>query len=473
MEGTNNPEGIAPIKTYSSPQVAMGRFEQALEIAQSRLDFYNTRQELLTGTDEASLAYQNEVNADKSVNITADGAGLEYIMAILQNPEKQKEYALQTVIKGNLVFIHQWEFVQSKITSLKRKWSEEEFQDLEKARVYFDLKKSATKIDEAKKDYNIHKDITYISSDGIDFDAIHKLLISTEPYLKLQQKLIETEEKAKQEHLRQAKSKQLWETKSIEEIVDWINKKEQPPKAQVDKKKKHRKKKRPLQTDQEGKSTTENNILAAPAASQSTETSSMPSQSSTQSITTQINTSQLGPVTNISNHEKITKTDETLSATAATEDAEKSIEDYVPTFQQHPTNINNPKTRRVLKKEKAIKGKEDSQSAAIIEGTTPQLKLHSSYIETLTDVLKVVSHPPTWTESVKAICEVIKQWGGSYREDLGDGSTAEFWIGNTRFITDKTHNNGLMYKAQMKFMKKGLNRAGITLEYLSQLKSEK
>jgi hypothetical protein len=465
MEGVTTPEVTTPLKRYSAPNVAMGIFEQALEIAQSRLDFYNTRQELLTGTDEASLAYQKEVNTDGSVNITSDGGGLEYVLALINSPELQKEQSLKAIRKGNSTFINQWEFVKAKITTLKRRWKEDEFQALQKSRYLFDIKKIVTKAEDSNVGFNVHKDTAHISSDGIDFDAIEVLLMSSEPYLMLQQKLKEAEERAKQEQLLQQERKR-WETKSVNEIVEWINTGTQPPVAQGDKKKKKKrdKKNTPSHSDQESKSTRANSVPAAPPADTSTQMSSPPSKDMKESASTD---SLLVPVTSNLTVEKRTETVETISAPTAQEDAETFIEDVGPT--QYPS-INNPKTRRLLEKEKGMKVKEGAQNAAVSDDTKPQLKLDVNYIDTLTDVLKVVSHPPTWTQSLKAICEVIKQWGGSYREDLGDGSTAEFWIGNTRFITDKTHNSGLMYKAQMKFMRKGLIRAGITLEYLSQLK---
>ena len=98
------------------------------------------------------------------------------------------------------------------------------------------------------------------------------------------------------------------------------------------------------------------------------------------------------------------------------------------------------------------------------------LSLKEKSKDILKSILQVSSHPPRWRNALSAIKQVIKQWGGSINGSLGNGSEFEFWVGDARFIVDGSHGGSdhtMMYAAQMQFMKKGLERAGITLDLLN------
>ena len=98
----------------------------------------------------------------------------------------------------------------------------------------------------------------------------------------------------------------------------------------------------------------------------------------------------------------------------------------------------------------------------------PPLDLKGKHRDVLGRILKVSAHPPRWKSALSALASVIKQRGGSICRPSG-GSEVEFWVGSVRFLVDASHGGGdhdKMYPAQMTFLRKGLERAGVTLASL-------
>ena len=116
----------------------------------------------------------------------------------------------------------------------------------------------------------------------------------------------------------------------------------------------------------------------------------------------------------------------------------------------------------------AAKVSADTPAVKKCEVGRSSLALKPPHISILQSILGVTSHPPKWRKALSAISSVISQLGGSFAGSLGRGSSVEFWIGSVRFLVDSSHGSDreMMYPDQMVFMKKGLERAGITLDLL-------
>lgn len=136
--------------------------------------------------------------------------------------------------------------------------------------------------------------------------------------------------------------------------------------------------------------------------------------------------------------------------------------------------VNNPKLARQMAKEKGIAAAALSESitigdAKIDDVALPIFTLKPKHKATLESILGVSSHPPKWRKAISAIRAIMQYTGGSYCGSLGNGSSVEFWLGKIRFLVDSSHgakDPAMMYPDQIKFMKYGLERAGITLEVI-------
>lgn len=143
--------------------------------------------------------------------------------------------------------------------------------------------------------------------------------------------------------------------------------------------------------------------------------------------------------------------------------------------QQKQLATNNSKLARQRKKEAGLALKAAALDISQTNETTTSeiapLTLKQAHLSTLQSILGVTSHPPKWRQALAAISSVISQLGGAFTGSLGKGSAVEFWIGSVRFLVDSSHgtDSEMMYRDQMVFMKKGLERAGITLSLLSTL----
>lgn len=447
LSATDLQDEESPASLVVSRSLPINIFDKALAVTKSRLSFYKLRQALLEGKDEVSLAYQKEITTENNVHVTS-GMGPELIMQMMFSPGKYEELALTSNKKGNTEFLNQWRYVKNAILKLKQKWDVPAFQEFQRMRVFFAMRENANKVPE--EGFNVHKDINYIASDINDIDAIQELLMQTDSYLRHQQALKAAEEKAKQEKQRKEFATELWANKSPDEIAAWI---------EGDEKKSTKRQKGNRQ--QKGK----NSTLLPKSASVEKKTAPVTTEPSVDS-TKLTKSAHLIEESNKSPIEEkktevlpnaVVQPKKVIDRVDITPKAEvpKVITTSQPTKQKNITNSNNAKV--------------EDQNIIPQVTQSPALILDEDHITTLKSVLRASSHPPVWGKAVKAVCEIIKQWGGSYREDHGKGSAAEFWIGNTRFIVDKTHSNGLMYRAQMKFMAKGLQRAGVSLELLDSL----
>jgi hypothetical protein len=165
------------------------------------------------------------------------------------------------------------------------------------------------------------------------------------------------------------------------------------------------------------------------------------------------------------------------SLLAASEEEMEGAFDFTPDYFKYekpkPFTTNNPKFSRQCDKEAGLAVKISADDAAVekSEVSEPSLTLKPSHKSILQSILSVASHPPKWRKALSAVSSVISQLGGSFNGSLGKGSSVEFWIGGVRFLVDNSHGSDheMMYPDQMVFMKKGLERAGITLDLLSGL----
>ncbi len=446
-----------------SKATTMNPYEEALEIAKSRLQFYETRQELLLGTSPESRAYQQMLKQEGATILTTNGRGLEAILNSLKNPSAVDTFGLGESIESNRDFLRQWSNVEQSILQLNKNWSSATLTELTKVRYLFAMKTFANR---PELGVNVPEDYKYIATDVNDFDAIITLLKQTTSYLQAQ----ETEKnKLLLEQARQSSA-----NKSAEELAAWIEGKGSLNEPTAGKQKLRKKK----------------NQRPAISTSVSLKEEKSPQQSSDTALKETKNTRHL-----VQEEINQPKKEDSLKQTALLQDKTDSIKkveeiqqdltqdviyeqkftEYEPLLpqdrNQQKSAINNPKALRAQAKQAGLAQRPVTLEKDFSTETKPSLKLANDHIYTLTQILKAASHPPLWDNALKSVSEIIKQWGGSICGDGGKGSAVVFWIHKTRFLVDATHGNNEMYRAQMKFMAKGLQRAGITLDLLSQLEN--
>jgi hypothetical protein len=441
--------------------IAMNPYEEALEIAQSRFEFYKTRHELLSGTSPESRAYQQMLKQEGSTILTTNGRGWQAALASLTNPNVFNEVALEESIEANRDFQRQWSKVEQSIVNLNKKWSPAILTELTKLRYLFAMKTWANTPAEG---FKVPEDHNYIATDVNDFDAIITLLKQTFSYLQ--------EQEIEKNKLILEKAQQKSANKSIDELVAWIEGKSSSKGLKAGKKKSRKRKNQTPAISTSNVSTEEKSFekntetalkesiitqpLVKEEVSQTDKNDSLkpmePLQKKIDNLE-KVEEIQQVPSQNIIIEEKFTENDNFLSQNT----------------NQQKIAINNPKALRAQAKLTGLAQRPITLDKDPSIETKPTLKLSSDHHYTLTQILKAASHPPLWDEALKSVSAIIKQWGGSIRGDRGNGSAVEFWIYKTRFLVDATHGNNEMYRAQMKFMAKGLQRAGITLDLLAQL----
>lgn len=446
-------------------------------IVRSRIHFYEIRGELLCGTDEASVQFQETicnqtetaVHLMPSLSVPGVAQNLMSIFAsIAQQKNEVHSASLSTSLLTNARHTNQickqeWELVLAKITSIERSGTKEvtiaDFNALMKNN--FSRRAMVEGIANViKTPATVSDDLNSIASDLRDFKQVCTLL---EPYL-LQSgitlsKLRKSGERFKREFLEKQneslKLQSLIEENDTDALAAYITG-EKPAEKQSKKHKSKKKQERNEQTTAIGSEMHAEHCLDT----------TTPSINIHPSATVAVEGSRELAINTVAD-----------SLLGASEETEGDDFDFTPDYFKYEKpkllTTNNPKLTRQRDKEAGLAAKVFVADAAeqTNEVARPSLILKPSHISTLQSILSIASHPPKWRKALSAISSVISQFGGSFNGSLGKGSSVEFWIGGVRFLVDSSHGSDheMMYPDQMVFMRKGLERAGITLDLLSTL----
>lgn len=463
-------------------------FTTAKAIVNSRIDFYTIRGDLLSGTDEDSTQFQHaicqqdgtSVHLMPSIMVPGTTESLfDIIRGIgLRNAHDSAEAhdsaLLTNAQRTNEVCKQEWMLVLEKLESLEKNGTKyvtnNDFEKLMEDN--FSRRKMVVGIAGVMKgSETISNDMNNIASDYGDFSEICELL---RPYLseagvKLK-KLKQSSERLKREFLQKKEEDLRLQTfrdqGDFDALAAYIMG-EWPTE-----KKSKKKKKKAAATNEPEENITTSDATTELIANEDVTNSPLPVSLDTLSVAdsttkqeTEIDYSAIHSSTQISTESENTH---------ATEEDEFDCNfDYFHYKQRTQPATNNPKLARQRDKSAGLALK----AAASLDVTKMQgeeklsLTLKPTHLSILQSILGITSHPPKWRQALSAISSVIAQLGGSFSGSLGKGSAVEFWIGSVRFLVDSSHgtDSEMMYRDQMVFMKKGLERAGVTLDLLRNL----
>lgn len=468
--------------------------EHAKAIANSRIHFYEIRGELLSGTDEASAQFQETIcnQAGTAIHLMPSlsfpGAA-QNLMSIFAGIAQQKREVhsaslstsfLTNAQNTNQACKEEWVLVLAKITSIARSGTKEvviaDFNALMENN--FSRRGMVEGVASAiKTSATVSDDLNSIASDLRDFKQVCTLL---EPYL-LQSgitlsKLRKGGERLKREFLEKKNEslrvQALREGDDVDALVAYIT--GVTGEAPVEKSSKKSSKKNKA-TDVVVSKSTElcasaviTPLVDSPSVSEMLED---PNQSVISAAVDSLLVS--GKEAKEDNSAINTGLDSLSVGDEENDDDFDFAPDYFKYEKPKLFTTNNPKLTRQRDKEAGLAAKVFVADAAeqVNEAARPSLILKPSHISTLQSILSIASHPPKWRNALSALSSVISQFGGSFNGALGKGSSVEFWIGGVRFLVDSSHGSDheMMYPDQMVFMRKGLERAGITLDLLSTL----
>lgn len=465
-------------------------FNTAKAIVNSRIDFYTIRGDLLSGTDEDSTQFQHaicqqdgtSVHLMPSIMLPGTTESLFDIFREIASRKAQNsgethnsKALLTNAQRTNEVCKQEWMLVLEKLESIEKHGTKyvtnADFAVLMKDN--FSRRKMVAGIAGVMKgSETISNDMHNIASDYGDFSQICELL---EPYLfdadiKLS-KLKKSSERLKREFLQKKEENSRLQTfrdqGDLDALAAYIT-------GEWPTEKKSKKK---------GKKEATSNVLikSIPTSDAATESIKnedraechLPVSLDTLSVTDSIMESKkkidLSPIDSFA---AISTESENIAAVE--EDEFICNLDYFHYKQQKQLPTNNSKLARQRKREAGLALKTAALDISQTNETTGEMapfRLKPTHLSTLQSILSVASHPPKWRQALSAISSVISQLGGAFTGSLGKGSAVEFWIGSVRFLVDSSHgtDSEMMYRDQMVFMKKGLERAGITLSLLNAL----
>lgn len=452
-------------------------FTTAKAIVNSRIDFYTIRGDLLLGTDEDSIQFQHaicqqegtSVHLMPSIMVPGTTENLFDIFREITSRKAQNsaemhnsKALLTNAQRTNEVCKQEWILVLEKLESVEKNGTKyvtnSDFEKLMEDN--FSRRKMVVGIAGLMKgSETISNDMNNIASDYGDFSEICELL---RPYLseagvKLK-KLKQSSERLKREFLQKKEEDLRLQTfrdqGDFDALAAYIT-------GEWPTEKKSKKKK---------KKVTVSNVVTQNIATSDVLTESV-------IVSTSLDTLS---ITEEKDKVDYNVVDSAIQISAESENIEVAEEDefdcnfdYFHYKQQTQPATNNPKLARQRDKSAglALKAEAYIDTAKMQEEEKLRLTLKPTHLSILQSILGVTSHPPKWRQALSAISSVIAQLGGSFTGSLGKGSAVEFWIGSVRFLVDSSHgtDSEMMYRDQMVFMKKGLERAGVTLDLLRNL----
>lgn len=460
--------------------------QHAKAIVNSRIDFYEIRGGLLSGTDETSRQFQEAIcnqegtSVQFTPSILVPGVGdnlFQMIRDIALNKVPNSASFLTNAQHTNRTCKQEWELVLNKLMSIERDGTKNvtiaDFNALMEHN--FSRRGMVEGIAHViKTSETVSKDLNSIASDLGDFRQVSALL---EPYLLEPgislSKLRKGGERLKREFLEKKDAalmlKHLSEGDDLDALAAYIT-----GEASAAKPSRKSSKRKNKVRDVVGSETSE--LCATAVISPVIDASFFP-------VITEVVVEHNQPVINAAGDSLLIgermeeKEDNSVTSTVTDSVVNGDVEedfDFTPNYfnyvTQKSSTTNNSKLARQRDKEAGLAAKVSADTPAVKKSEVGRssLALKPPHISILQSILSVTSHPPKWRKALSAISSVISQLGGSFTGSLGRGSSVEFWIGSVRFLVDSSHGSDreMMYPDQMVFMKKGLERAGITLDLL-------